>query len=195
MNNFSTLCPRDLAWLTPDQVVDTISNTFESKVISNQEFPKYSYITIESTWHILDRNEKWNLLRYQDNHEFLTQKYRIYFLLYIHKDKYDQFLILRGEKNKLDEFVGYAKSKNSNLTNDPINDRSVILHRPDFCQICWSTYPVPGEMDSISVNDKFHNINAFGALDVSGDSKTFTYFSDLLIGSHLELFGKENLVD
>ena len=71
--NLKTLHPQDLSWLTQDEVIQAISNTFPSRVLDSS----VEWTIIETDWQILYKEDEYNIIRYGKN--ILNETFKVYF--------------------------------------------------------------------------------------------------------------------
>lgn len=179
---FSSVKPTDLAWLDREQIVDIISNTFESKVVSHDP----TWTIVESKWHLIGKEDE---LERRGLSKLIGKEFKIFFILFP-----EDYLIIRGSsKEQISEFVTYAKGKNSSIvdTKDDYtngNSFSTILRGRKFYNILWSFYPIPKGKDSIHKDGEIYSLKSMGC---DGDPtiriNNIDYFSDLLIGTDVEM--------
>lgn len=156
--NFKTLHPQDLSWLTQEEVIQAISNTFPSRVLDSS----VKWTIIESDWQILDKEDELNIIKYGKN--ILNNNYKIYFHIYT-----DDFIILRGDSQ--DQIANYVA--NTKLRNPAIIDTktdytngarwfSTILKGRKFPRILISTAPIKKGTDSTIIGDEYHLLHGMG---------------------------------
>lgn len=177
---FNNTEPCDLAWMNIDDVKSLISNTFESKIVSDNP----NRTILKSKWHLLDREREMNRLMYKD--EVFYGEHDIYFHI-VHND----FLIIRGTKETLDDCLKNLQEKNHLIRNDKIDSvdkNSLILVGKDFHFIEFAFSPIPDGREFVRTQDgKIHTMNSMGCgIDIRLGSK-ISYYSDLLVGSHIEV--------
>ena len=178
--NFNTLHPQDLSWLTQDEVIQAITNTFPSRVLDSS----VEWTIIESDWQILDKEDELNIIKYGKN--IINHTFKIYFHIYT-----DDFIILRGDSQEhIANYMANAKAKNADIIDtktDYTNGArwfSTILEGRRFPRILTSTAPIKKGTDATVIDDEYHLIHGMGCdNDPSIGEETMAYYSDLLIGS------------
>jgi hypothetical protein len=174
IKTFENTLPEDVVLMENDEIIDLISNTFESKVISTDP----NYTIIESSWHNLDAS-------YVDE-ELKGVNMKVYFHIIKPTSKYDQFVIFRGEKDKLEEILEKAKAKYPNVTGE-IGNGSLSLKGKHFPRVLHSLQPIPKGEEGVDVNDYFYSLNGLGcSVDIRTGRGNMAYFSNLLVGSDVQ---------
>jgi len=175
IKTFQNTYPEEVVLMEDNEIIDLISNTFESKVISSEP----NYIIIESEWHNLD--DKYV------NQELNDITMKVYFHITKSTDKYNQYVIFRGEKDKLEDVLEKAKSKYPNITGE-VGDGSLTLKGKHFPRVLYSLQPIPKGEEGIDVNDYYyylHSLNCSSSVRLN-DKSNMAYFSNLLIGAEVE---------
>lgn len=186
--DFKTLHPEDLSWLTHYEVMQAICNTFPSKILD--ESPRWTII--ESDWQILDKDDKYNIVRYKDN--IINEIHKVYFYIFT-----EDYIILRGDSaEQIANYVASAKLKNTDIIDtktDYTNGEkwfSTILKGRQFPRILASTALIKCGKDSAVVEGEYHFLNNMGCgSDPSIGEESIAYYSDLLIGSNVRVKAKQ----
>lgn len=177
----------DLIWLDKEKIVEIIQSTFESTIVEKDQ----NQTVIKVKWCVLDKENELNILKY--GKDFINSFYNIYFYVYTPLKEEDQFVIVRNNKNNVDlkKFAEESILKNSNISSYRLTDNnSLIVDRKDICRIFWSMDLIPKGKDHVIKNGElitFQNM----LCDIDVDFANMMYLSDLLIGTHLELFGEK----
>lgn len=173
---------QDLAYLDLDTIIEIISNTFETKVVSYNK--KYTVLEVE--WEILNKEDKYFGF-IQDN---VNKKYKIYLTIL-----YDSHFIVRYDNiDQLNEYLIFCKSIDSKIKNTSYIDesnKSIILGgKNNFYQIKYSFLLIPKNKDHVIINNKhdwLRDFNCDGSADLS-DEKFISSYLDLNIGFHIKTF-------
>ena len=103
-------------------------------------------------------------------------------------------MIVRGSSNdEVSEFVKYAKTKDNNITtesDDYTNGSgfSAILKGRKFYRILWSLCPIPKGQEVVEKDGEYYSLASMGCdVDPRIDDESIAYYSDLLIGTNIEI--------
>jgi len=176
---FENTQPYELALMEDQEIIDLISNTFKSKVISSD--PKW--IVIESDWKHIDNDGNGGGITKLQNAELIGKTYKVYFHIYK-----DDFLILRGNPEQLEALFNQAKSKFPSIKKSGGTEgSSLIIKGRMFPNILYALAPIPKDKDTIHVNGDYYSLKSFSCdTDIRLDKESIAYFSNLLIGSTIE---------
>jgi hypothetical protein len=186
--NLKTLHPQDLSWLTQDEVIQAISNTFPSRVLDSS----VEWTIIETDWQILYKEDECNIIRYGKN--ILNETFKVYFHIYT-----DNFIIIGGDsQDQIANYMATAKLRNPAIIDtktDYTNGArwfSTILKGRNFPRILTSTAPIKKGTDMTVIGDEYHLLGGMGCdNDPSIVKETMGYYSDLLIGVKIRLKHKK----
>lgn len=172
--------PTDLAYLNRQDIIDIISNTFDTEVVSSD--PKWTIL--KSKWHVIDKEDELTKLRMD---EYIDEQADVYFFI-----QPDDFLIVRGNKDneKLTNFIDDVKSIDSRIktTSTGHDSGSLILKGRKFYNIFFAFAEIPKGESSIDKDGDYFSLQNMGCSgDVRLDGKTIAYYADLMIGIHVEM--------
>jgi hypothetical protein len=175
IKTFGNTFPHELLLMEDNEIVDLISNTFESKVISSD--PKW--MVIESEWsHIDNDGDEFTKLQ---NNDLMGESFKVYF--HIFKEDYS---IIRGESSELIKFLNLAKSKFPKIKKSGGTEgSSMIIEGRMFPRLVYALATIPKGKDFVDVDGEYYSLNSMGCSSDIRFSKTIAYFSNLLIGSTL----------
>jgi len=182
-SNFKNTKVTDLVTMYNDDIVKVISNTFESKTISNNP----DWTIVESKWEILDKEREMNKLMFKD---FLNEKFKVYFHI-----AYDDFVVVRGNDRELEKYLEEIKIEDDRIYNsNERNGGSLILNGKNFYYLYYAFRPLEKNRDFIRENGEYYTLNSMGCdVDIRLDNSCLQYFSDLLIGTQIQIQNKEKL--
>ncbi len=170
-DTFSDIYPSDLTYMTREQIVELISNTFESEIVSND--PEWTIV--KSKWEVIHKDDD---ITKSTMEEILDIKKDVFF--HISKNSYK---IIRGDSEDISNFI----RKNSlNIPNLDTESGSLILSDGTFYEIFFALKPIPkGEGDMQDENGDYYHLHSMSCgSDIRlQNEENISYFSDLLIGS------------
>ena len=175
-DTFKDVEPCDLIYMTREQIIELISNTFESEVIEDD--PEWTIV--KSKWKVLEKDNELTKLRMKD---ILDIEDYVYFHIYP-----DDYTIVRGAH--IQEFLKKAQSINNSIRVDGGTEgQSLILKGKDFYEILFALSPIPkGESSVITEDDEWYSLKSLGCGgDIRLDGKKISYYSDLMVGSDFEM--------
>lgn len=163
----------DYLSLNREEVIKCISNTFNSKVISNDT----NWTIIEIEWKRLT-NEGILLKMLED----VEDNQKVYIYLISSDDKYDWSVILRSKNNDTIE-----KTANNLVSKGGVikNDKKTIIDIGKTYAISFSK----GIIDPYeSISKDGHLINTIFNLEINLDkNEPISYYFDLLIGTNIKI--------
>lgn len=176
LKTFQNTYPKDIGLMEDKEIIDLISNTFQSKVISIDP----NWIVIESEWEHIDENDEFIKLQ---NRDLIGKKFKIFFHIFK-----DDFLILRGDNEKLEEYLNEAKRKFPNITQTGGTEgSSMIIRGRRFPNLLYAFAPIPKNKESVFVDGEYYSLSSMScSTDIRIQDKTIAYFSNLLIGSSVK---------
>ena len=178
IKTFENTQPHELALMLDNEVIDLISNTFKSKVISSDP----NWLIIESDWkHIEnDGNEFTNL----QNAKLIGKTYKVYFHIFK-----DDFVVIRGNTETLQNFLDEAQSKFPEISKSGGTEgSSMIIKGRMFPNLLFALAPIPKGQDFVKKDGEYYSLSSMGcSTDISMRNKNIAYYSNLLIGSTLDL--------
>ena len=177
-DTFKDVEPSDLVYMTREQIVTLISNTFKSEVIEDD--PEWTII--KSKWSIIHKDNEMTKLSMKD---ILDVEEYVYFHIFP-----DTYTIIRGSSDKLSDFLKKAQSVDGKITtNGGTEGQSMILKGRKFYEILYALQPIPkGESSVTNEDGDWFSLNSMSCGgDIRLDGKKISYYSDLLIGSQVEL--------
>jgi hypothetical protein len=174
---FKNTEPSDLVYLTREQIIELISNTFDSEVIEDD--PEWTII--RSTWKVIHKDNEMTKLSLEN---ILDIEEYVYF--HIHSD---DFTIVRGSSDKLQDFLRKAQSIDKSIVVDGGTEgQSLILKGRRFFQILYSLAPIPKGEHSVDFDGDWYSLESMGCGgDIRLDGKKISYYSDLLVGGQIDL--------
>lgn len=174
---FKDIEPSDLIYMTREQIITIISNTFESEVMEDD--PEWTII--RSKWKVLHKENEMTRLSLADILD--TEEY-VYFHIFP-----DDYTIVRGNSDKLSTFLKKAKSvDNSIRVNGGTEGQSLILKGRKFFEILYALAPIPKGEQSVDFDGDWYSLNSMSCGgDIRLDGKKISYYSDLLIGGQVEM--------
>ncbi len=181
--SFGNVRPCDLAWLTREQIIDIIGNTFKSVVADDN----VDFTIVRSKWFVLNPDVDY-LITEKD------VKATVYFYI-THED----FIILRGDTPEIiSSYVKEAMGKDSSIIDSKEGDYkcgnhfSTILYGRNFYRIWYSTARLRRGQDGIVKKGVYHSMNSMlCGSDPKIENKTISYFSDLLIGGRVTILNQK----
>ena len=173
---FKDIEPSDLVYMTREQIITIISNTFESEVIEDD--PEWTII--RSKWKVLHKDNEMTKLSLED---ILDIEEYVYFHIFP-----DDFKIVRGSSDKLSDFLRKAQSIDKSIVVDGGTEgQSLILKGRNFYEILYALAPIPKGEQSVDFDGDWYSLGSMGCGDVRLDGKKVSYYSDLLVGSQIDL--------
>ncbi len=173
---FKDIEPSDLTYMSREQIITIISNTFESEVIEDD--PEWTII--RSKWKVLHKDNEMTKLSLED---ILDIEEYVYFHIFP-----DDFKIVRGNSDKLSEFLRKAQSIDKSIVVDGGTEgQSLILKGRSFYEILYALAPIPKGEQSVDFDGDWYSLGSMGCGDVRLDGKKVSYYSDLLVGSQIDL--------
>ena len=186
--DFNENIAADLSWMTREDIIATISNTFESEIVSDDP----DWTIIKSKWKLI------NGAGYPNSSEdFLRNKlFQIYFFIYKVRFDGDNFMIIRGNNDDLEKYLKEVVKKVD--AKYRLTDNSAIYEKKNLSRVFWASQIInKGEERAEIENNIFLMQNMLWDIDVSlRENRNLAYLSDLLIGTHLATFKNEqNIVN
>lgn len=181
-DTFKDVQTTDLVYLTLEQIIALVLNTFESEIINDN--PKKT--VIKSKWKVLEKENEMTSKMLSD---IIDDEFEVYFHIYP-----QDYIIVRGEPTKLNEFLTKVQSIDKSIKQSGGTEgKSVILKGKNFYNILYSLpsdvddhdYDDLGEYDWNNDWDYLRSMGCGGDLRLEG--KTIAYYSDLLIGTQMEM--------
>lgn len=176
VKTFENTQPHELALMLDNEIIDLISNTFKSKVVSSDP----NWLIIESDWKHIE-NDPYLLLW---NDKLIGKTYKVYFHIFK-----DDFLVIRGNTETLQNFLDEAQSKFPEISKSGGTEgSSIIIKGRMFPNLLFALAPIPKGQDVVIKDGEYYSLSSMScSIDITMRNKNIAYYSNLLIGSTLDL--------